>query len=310
MHILRRSLAALSRRGSVLLAVAIFGGALLPPLAAFARPALSPIVFALMVLIFLRVDIAGTLARLRRPGPAALMVVGQLVVSPLLMAALIAPLRLDPGIAAGLVIFAAGCAATSSPAFARMVGLDPDLSLVVALATTLLVPFTAPPLVGWLAGIALPISTGAFMARLLFYVGLPAVLSLGLRRLIGPARLPEWGEAVDGVLVLLLFVYGFGVMDGLQARALANPAWVAAALIAAFLADYALNAITTLALFPMGRRDAATAGLMAGNRNMALFIAVLPATTDNRIALFFGLCQFPLFLSPFLLRPVYRRLLA
>jgi BASS family bile acid:Na+ symporter len=60
---------------------------------------------------------------------------------------------------------------------------------------------------------------------------------------------------------------------------------------------------------PLGLRTAASAGLMSGNRNMALYLAVLPAGTDPRILLFFGLCQLPLFLSPFLLRPVYRRLL-
>ena len=53
----------------------------------------------------------------------------------------------------------------------------------------------------------------------------------------------------------------------------------------------------------------ATAGLMSGNRNMALYLAILPAAADPRIGLFFGLCQFPLFLSPFLLRPLYQRLL-
>lgn len=116
------------------------------------------------------------------------------------------------------------------------------------------------------------------------------------------------GEAVDGALVWLVVGYGFGVMDGLSGRLTADPAWVAAALTAAFLADYGLNAATTLALWPLGTRPAATAGLMAGNRNMALFLAVLPAGADPRVALFFGLCQFPLFLSPFLLRPLYRRL--
>ncbi len=302
-----RSLAVFARHGSALLAIAIFGGALLPPLAAAAHPLLGPVVFGLMVLIFLRVDLGATLARLTKPGPAALMVAGELIVSPLVMAALIAPFHLDPGIAAGLVIFAAGCAATSSPAFARMVGLDADLSLVVSLLSTLLVPFTAPPLSAWLAGVGLPIGTGAFMLRLLFYVGLPAVLSLGIRAVTGRDALGRWGEAVDGTLVLLLFLYGFGVMDGLQARITADPAWVATALVAAFAANYALNVLTTLALLPLGLRDAASGGLMAGNRNMALFIAVLPSNTDPRLSLFFGLCQFPLFLSPFLLRPVYRR---
>ena len=38
-------------------------------------------------------------------------------------------------------------------------------------------------------------------------------------------------------------------------------------------------------------------------------LAFTPAAADPRIGLFFGLCQFPLFLSPFLLRPLYQRLL-
>jgi BASS family bile acid:Na+ symporter len=45
---------------------------------------------------------------------------------------------------------------------------------------------------------------------------------------------------------------------------------------------------------------------MSGNRNMALYLAVLPASADPKIALFFALVQIPLFLSPFLLGPIYR----
>jgi BASS family bile acid:Na+ symporter len=247
-------------------------------------------------------------AHLRRPLGVAVIVVFQLLVSPVLVALVVAPLGLDRGIADGVVLFAAGCAATSSPAFARMVGLDPELALIVSLATTALVPLTAPPLALWLMGIDLSIGVGAFMTRLLLVVGLPATLSLVLRHAIGPARLVHWGDAVDGILVWLVVFYGFGVMDGLGPKVQADPSWVVQALLAGFIADYGLNLLTTLALRPLGARMAATAGLMSGNRNMALFLAVLPAATDPRIALFFGLCQFPLFLSPFLLRPVYRRL--
>ena len=303
------SLLALSgRRGSVLLAIGIFGGVLSPPLAAAFRGLVTPIVLCMMTLVLLRVDLPGTVAHLRRPGRLAGIVAFQLVASPVLAWLVVLPLGLDRGIADGVVIFATGCAATSSPAFARMVGLDPELALIGALATTALVPLTAPPLALWLLGIDLSIGPAAFMTRLLLVVGLPTLLSLALRRLIGPARLAAYGDAVDGLLVWLVVFYGFAVMDGLGPRIDADPAWVAQALIAAFLVDYGLNLATSLIFLPLGARAAATAGLMSGNRNMALFLAVLPASTDPRVVLFFGLCQFPLFLSPFLLRPVYRRL--
>jgi BASS family bile acid:Na+ symporter len=52
------------------------------------------------------------------------------------------------------------------------------------------------------------------------------------------------------------------------------------------------------------------AGLLAGNRNQALFLAVLPAAADRGVLLYFALAQIPMFLSPFLLRRIYRRALA
>jgi bile acid:Na+ symporter, BASS family len=296
------------REGSMLLAVGIFAGALIPPLAAAFRDLVTPTVLGMMTLVLLRVDVPGTIAHLRRPLRVALIVVVQLVISPVVAWVAVSSLGLDQGIADGVAIFAAGCASTASPAFARMVGLDPELALIVSLITTALVPLTAPPIALWLMGIDLSISVVGFMARLLFVVGLPALLSLALRHAIGPARLVRWGDAVDGILVWIVVFFGFGVMDGLAARAERDPAWVAEAILAAFVASYGLNLLTTVALRPLGARIAATAGLMSGNRNMALFLAALPATTDPRISLFFALYQFALFLSPFLLRPVYRRL--
>jgi BASS family bile acid:Na+ symporter len=109
-------------------------------------------------------------------------------------------------------------------------------------------------------------------------------------------------------VVLLLVIYGIGVMDGMQAKLLAEPAWVAGGLALAVLGNFGLNALTALATSSAGARVALAMGLLSGNRNMALYLAVLPAATDSRILLFFALCQFPLFLSPFLLRPVYNRL--
>ncbi len=303
-------LALSARRGSVLLAVGIFGGVLSPGLAAACKGVVTPVVLAMMTLVLLRVDLAGTLAHLRRPVQVAAIVAFLMLACPVLAWAVVRPLGMDPGITAGVVIFATGCAATSSPAFARMVGLDPELSLVATLATTFLVPLTAPPMALLLLGVDLSIGTGTFMGRLGVIVGLPMLLSLGLRRLLGPVRLMRWADAVDGLLVWLVVLYGFAVMDGLDARMAADPAWVVQAVAAAFIADYGLNLLTAGVFARLGTRAAASAGLMSGNRNMSLYLAVLPAAADPRIALFFGICQFPLFLSPFLLRPLYRRLLA
>lgn len=300
------ALAASARHGSVLLAIGIFGGLLFPPLARGMVWFITPNVIVLMTMVLLRVDIAAAFGHLRRPLRLAAIVAFQLLVCPFVAAGITALLPLDPGVAAGTVIFATGAAATSGAAFARLVGLDPELTLLATLAGIFLVPLTGPPLSHLLSGIDLSISVAAFMGRLALVVGLPLLASLALRRIVGAARLAPLGPAIDGAVVWLVVFYGFAVMDGLQARLLADPPWVAQAATAAFAADFGLNLLTTLAFIWMGWRAAASAGLMAGNRNMALYLAVLPASADPRIALFFALCQFPLFLSPFLLRPVYR----
>ena len=296
-----------ARHGGVLLGIGVFVGVLVPPLAHLLHPILAPCVIGLMTLVLLRVDIAAALFHLRRPVRLAFIVGTLALACPVLAWALATHLALDAGIAAGVVIFATGCAATSGAAFARMVGLDPELSLLVTLVTTLLVPLTAPPITYALIGVDLAISLPEFMARLALVVGLPLLLSIAIRRVAGQARLTPLGPAVDGAVVWLVLLYGVGVMDGLAARLGSDPWWVAQALTAAFAADFGLNLATTLVLAPLGWHAAASAGMLSGNRNMALYLAVLPAAADPRLALFFALCQFPLFLSPFLLRPIYRR---
>lgn len=305
---LKRALEWSALRGAALLALGIFAGLLVPPLAAAFRDVITPTVVVLMTLVLLRVDPAQVLAYLRRPLLVLALLVWLLALCPLLAWGVARAFGLDGPLGAALVIMATGCAATSSPAFARLVGLDGEISLVVAVLSTLLIPLTAPPLALGLLGIDLAISVQGLMLRLALVVGLPMLLSVAIRRLMGPARLAEWGRAVDGAVVLMVVFYGFGVMDGMLAKLLAEPAFVLGGTALAFAGSFALNAATALAFLPWGKTLALSAGLLSGNRNMALYLAVLPAATDPRILLFFAMCQFPLFLSPFLLRPLYLRL--
>jgi len=280
-----------------------------PPLAALFRDVITPTVFLLMTLVLLRVDPAQVLAHLRRPLLVLALLIWLLVGCPLLAWALMGALGISGGLAAGLVVVATGCAATSSPAFARLVGLDGEIALVVAVISTLLVPFTAPPIALGLMGIDLAISLPGLMLRLGLLVGLPLLVSIAIRRWMGPARLNHWGRSVDGAVVLLVVFYGFGVMDGILARLIAEPGLVLGGIALAFAGTLTLNLATVLVFRVVGLRLALSAGLLSGNRNMALFLAVLPAATDPMVLLFLVLCQFPLFLSPFLLRPVYARLM-
>ncbi|PZW48742.1 BASS family bile acid:Na+ symporter [Humitalea rosea] len=297
-----------ARQGGLLLAASIFGGLLIPPLAAAFRDVLTPMIATLMTLVLLRVDPVQVLGYLRRPVLMLAMSGFVLLVSPLLVFAVVWLTGFQGPMGAGLVMMAAACAATSSPAFARLVGLDGEMALVVSLVTTVLVPFTAPPLALGLLGIDLSISVAGLMGRLALVVLLPAAIAMVIRALAGPERLRRVGGAVDGGVVWLVVIYGFGVMDGMLALLLREPGWVLGGIALAFAGNFGLNIVTALVFAPFGRRLALSAGLLGGNRNLALFLAVLPATADKDLLLFFAICQFPLFLGPAMLRGFYRKL--
>ncbi|SDC72827.1 hypothetical protein [Belnapia rosea] len=306
---LHRLLDWFARHGTALLAASILAGIACAPLAAATRGVVSPAVALLMTLVLLRIDPAQILAWVRRPWLVAGLSAWVLLACPVIAFGVTRVAGLDGPLGAGLVLMAASCAATTAPAFARLNGLDAEISLLVALVTTALVPFTAPPLALGLLGFDLAISVGGLMLRLLLVVGLPALAALLLRRLLGPARLEAAGRSVDGLVVVVLVVFAFGVMDGVQARLVAEPLWVLGGMALALAGNLGLNALTVLLLRPAGLRLALAAGLLAGNRNQALFLAVLPAAADPGVLLFFALGQVPMFLSPFLLRPVYGRLM-
>ncbi len=309
MPVLLRALEWSARHGGVLLAIAILAPIAYGPLGSLMRPVVTPAVALMMTIVLLRIDPAQIAAWLRRPGAVLLISAWLLLVAPLIAFAVTRTVGLDGPLGAGVALVAASCAVTSAPAFARLVGLDAELSLVVAVVTTALLPFTAPPVALLLLGLDLAISIQGLMLRLLLIIGLPAIVALGLRHWFGQARLERVGKPLDGALVCVLVLFAFGVMDGVNARLLGDPLWLIGGIGVAIAGSLGLNMLTALLLSPvLGRRTGLTAGLLAGNRNQAVFLAVLPAGVDPDLLLFFAIGQIPMYIGPFLLRPLYRRL--
>jgi BASS family bile acid:Na+ symporter len=109
--------------------------------------------------------------------------------------------------------------------------------------------------------------------------------------------------------VILLIVFAIGLMDGVGERLVSEPRHVLTMIAIAFAANIGLQAVSAAAFLFAGRRRALTTGFLAGNRNMALLLAVLPAGTDPDVSLYFALGQFPLYILPMVMIPVYRHLL-
>lgn len=295
------------KRATGCLAAGVFLGLAIPGLAASARPLLVPAIAAMLTLSLLRLDPAAVGAALRRPRLILPAIGFVLLVSPLIGLAAANALDLAPGIAIALVVWTASPPLISVPAIATLVGLDGALALTVTTAAGLLVPLTLPPLVLALIGLELDIGPVALALRMAALLAGAALVAATIRRLAGTARLQRRAAAIDGGFVLVMLLFAVAVMDGVADAALAAPLRVAGLLALVFAASLGMQAIGWLAFRVAGAGVATTIALACGNRNMALVLGAAPAAFDPDSFLFLALLQFPIYLLPALLRPVYRR---
>jgi BASS family bile acid:Na+ symporter len=75
-----------------------------------------------------------------------------------------------------------------------------------------------------------------------------------------------------------------------------------------FAVSFAVFEATTLAFAWAGRDHAFALGFMALQRNMGLMLAATGGALPDLTWLYFAACQFPIYLSPQLLKPLARRL--
>jgi BASS family bile acid:Na+ symporter len=302
-------LALLARRATLVLPGCVLIGLLFPPLAALLRPTLTPLVLLILVVAMIRTDWPALRHLASRPGRVAFAMALVMVLLGLAVAVIARHLGLEPGLALAVSLMCFCPPITSAPAFAPLLGLNQALCLVVAVAGLLIVPLTLPPLALQLLDLPLDIGVGALMARLAGLIGIALAIAV-LFRVLLRRHLARLAPAVDGAGVVMLIVFAIAIFDGVTAQILADPARVGVFVLASFGAHVTYQAIAIACSAWLGRRDALTVGFLAGTRNVGLLLAVLPASTDPAVFLYIATAQFPIYIMPTVLRPVYARLLA
>ena len=309
MDLVTRVLQRMGRKATTLLPLSLALGLAFQDVAAASRVLLWPLAVALLMLALARMDWARILDLLRRPGLALALALVNLVVVPLAVWPIWQALGLWPGLVAALCLSAMAPGIISAATTATFLRLDSSLALLLTRFTNFLVPFTLPPLALWLLGLDLHISAVDLSLRLATIVALAAAGAFVIRRRIGP-RMVEAAPALDGLSVVVLMIFAIPLMDGVVAQATAQPLKLAGFVGGAFAGMIVCNVIVAGGALPfLDRRVALTAGYCSGGRHNALLMAVLPASVDADIFLFIAAVQFPIYMIPALLQPVYRRLL-
>jgi ACR3 family arsenite transporter len=308
MEHLQAALALAARNGRLILILGLIAGILLPGLAAAMAPFIGIMVAALLFLAALRIgphQAFGALADIRH---TALAVVALQCALPLAGIALIAAFdQLTTPLGLGLALMMAGSPISGAPHLAVMTGNDPAPALRQLILGTALLPLTVIPALWSLPTLGSPAEVARASLNLMILIVLSASAAFALRATILKEPSPATVQSIDGVSAIAMAVVVIGLMSAVGPALFKTPPAFLAMLGAVFAANLALQVATTLIVRWRGHeRLAPSLGICAGNRNIAMFLAVLPAETTRDLLLFIGCYQVPMYMTPLILGRFYR----
>ena len=289
-----------ARHGRLLLVAGLVAGFTLPGLAATLKPWLPPMVAGLVFISALRIGLraaVGNLAQAR--GSLGVVLALQLGV-PLFLVALFALTGwLGSAAALALVLAMSAPSISGGPAFTAMLGHDPAPAMRLLVLGTALLPLTVLP-VFWLLPALGGVSDVAHAAlRLTAILGLAIAAAFALRRMTFPDPRPETIQMLDGLAAIALATIVIGLMSAVGPALRADPAAFAGWLALAFAINFGMQALSFAA------HGSAPVSVIAGNRNIALFLVALPASVTDPVLIFIGCYQVPMYLTPVLLGKFY-----
>lgn len=305
------ALAWLGRQGTRAIAALVFIGIAIPPLGTVLKPYVTEAVFVLLCISFMRVDVAAMRGYLSRPVLVIVATVWSAVVVPLLfgLGGVVSGFdKASPDLFLGLMLQAVASPMMASPALVALMGLDSTLVLITLVTSTALVPLTAP-LFAWLFfGGALTLSPLALGLKLLAMLTGAILVAALIRRWVGAEAIVRHRQPIDGINILVLLVFVSAVMGTVAASFWAEPGRVLLLTAFAFAVFAVLLGATLLVFRKAGQERALALGLMVSQRNMGLMLAATDGALPGLTWLYFALSQFPIYVSPQLLKPLARRL--
>jgi hypothetical protein len=307
------ALAWLGRQGTRAIAAVVFLAIVVPPLDAVLRPFVTEAIFALLCIAFVRVDTADLRAHLKKPGLVLAATAWTSLVLPSLIGVgcLLTSVNVSsPELFLAIMLQAIASPMMAAPAFAAVMGLDATLVLTTLVVSTVIMPLTAPLFAYVFVGPALTLSPLALGLKLLAILVGSLLVALATRRFVGLPALLRYNDQINGLNILLVFIFVAAVMEDVAARFAAEPAMMIGLTVFTFALSFAVLGLTALLFARAGRERAFVLGLMASQRNMGLMLAATGGALPDLTWLYFALAQFPIYLSPLLLSSLARRLKA
>jgi len=305
-----RALAWLGRQGTRAVAALVFIGIAVPPLGALLQPYVTEAIFLLLVVAFMRVDVPAVLGHMRRPGVVMAATAWTTLAVPLLVGIGCMVTGFDraaPDLFLGVMLQGVASPIMAGPAFAALMGLDATLVLITLVTATALVPLTAPLFAYSFLRSVLTLSPLALGLKLFAILGGSLLAAALIRRIVGAAAIERHKEPIDGLNILLMLVFVDAVMGNVAGSFWHAPWQTTGILVLSFVIFFAVLGLSVLVLRKVAGPHALALGLLVAQRNMGLMLAATEGALPGTTWLYFALAQFPLYLSPHLLRPLARK---
>ncbi len=298
--------------GRLLLVLGLAAGIALPGLAGAMRPYLQELVAALLFIAALRIGPRQAVGAIRDlPATAGLVVLYQTVMP--LSAVAVAFLAGVSGhpLATALVLMLSAASISGSPNLTLMTGHDPAPALRLLVLGTAALPLTVLPVLWALPALGGAGEVLAAATRLFAVIVAAGGAAFLIRATVLRAPTAQEVRALDGLSAIAMAVVVVGLMSAVGPAIRETPERFLGWLAVACLANFGLQ-LAAAAILRRTPLSASTVpfSIVAGNRNIALFLVALPQSVTDPVLLFIGCYQIPMYLTPLVMAGAYRRLAA
>jgi len=304
MHMVAALLRIISRHGRICLVTGLIAGFTLPGLAALMKPALPAMVAGLVFISALRIGARAAVGNLRDARTSLSVVLTlQLLVPLILISALALAGYLGTAMGMAVILAMSAPSISGGPAFTVMLGFDPAPAMRLLILGTALLPLTVLPIFWLSPALGGPAQVILAALRLTFVIAIAVGAAFAIRRRFFPDPAAETVQILDGLSAIALSTIVIGLMSAVGPTLRSDPITLLGWLALAIGLNFGMQLLSYLT---HGRTDAAVpTSIIAGNRNIALFLVALPSSITDQVLIFIGCYQVPMYLTPIVMKALY-----
>ncbi|WP_170419310.1 hypothetical protein [Ruegeria atlantica] len=297
-----------ARNGPYVLVVGLVAGLLLPALAEPMQAILPPLVALLLFLTVLRIEpslLLGSLVDLRQV--AVIVIVFQLILPLLVVTVGLIGGWTGTPVLLSLLIMVAAPSISGSANMSLMMGHPAEHALRLMVIGTAALPLTVFPIFALIPELGDFQSVLTAVFRLFMTIFVATVAAVLLRRAFLRNPSPATLKNLEGLATITLAVFVIGLMPSVTAAALVDPITAASWIGFACLINFGAQLVLVFLTRNRVAADKATAlSIVAGNRNVAIFLIALPPEVTAPLLVFIGAYQIPMYLTPIVMRRFYQ----